>query len=166
MFRFRTRQTRGRPLSEKSKARAAPPSLTRRSVLPQLRNHAPAFRDACDAFVSDWVREGDLPLYILMSDLVRHCSQLLADRDISELRAILALVERWIGDGDDDLRTLAIVGFIEDATNANLHGHTTPDDLVPYLPPRCREAWDQVLRHWDEAILREEAARKARQKKR
>lgn len=116
---------------------------------PILQAH-PDFRVKWEEFLSEWRdHPKGLPCYLLMSDLVGECSSLLRQGRESELEAIFRVVERWLHEGDRYVRDAAVVGFLEDLQNQNLHEGTTPDRFVRYLEPESLRFWHKVERFWN-----------------
>jgi hypothetical protein len=66
---------------------------------------------------------------------------------------VAATLERWIVDGDEDVRKAAIVGLIEDVQNANLHRTTSPEQFAHFLYPTSLTWWDKVNKFWAEGQL-------------
>ena len=113
---------------------------------PMLEAH-PEFSELWDEFVKEWSSEPEgLPHYVLISDVVRECSKILASGQKYRIRKVLSVVERWLLEGDPYVREAATVGFIEDLQNGNLHEGTTPEDFVEFLGPECSFWWKKVER--------------------
>ena len=113
---------------------------------PMLEAH-PEFSELWKQFVDQWSSEPEgLPLYILISDVVRECSKMLARGQKYHIGKVLAVVERWLLEGDPYVRQAAIVGFIEDLQNGNIHEGTSPDDFVEFLGPESSFWWLKVER--------------------
>jgi hypothetical protein len=108
---------------------------------------------ACPGFVPD---AGDVELpYIWMGDFVRHVIvSRLAGRE-ADVRAVFAVIERCIatirpGWEPSAEANLAVVGFLEDLQNGNLHPEgSSPSDFRPYLGPRSLEQWDGLNGFWE-----------------
>ena len=95
----------------------------------------------------------EVPLYLMMSELARCVVTLLEDDRIPELQEVAATLERWIVDGDEDVRKAAIVGLIEDVQNANLHRTTSPEQFAHFLYPTSLTWWDKVNKFLAEGQL-------------
>lgn len=133
--------------------------ITRFNVVDNLWANCPSFRPVIAAFRAEYagLAEDKLPIYILMGDLVRGCSTHLQAGKKREIAGIFTLIERWIAEGDKYVHDMAIVGFIEDLQNANLHDGTQPEDFKEFLGPLSVRAWQKVDRFWSksEPILRD-----------
>lgn len=123
--------------------------LTRETLFEPLLEAHPGFRPRWETFHAEWAdHPKGLPCYLLMGDLVAECSALMRQGSETELTAIFAVVERWILEGDRYVHDAAIVGFLEDLQNTNLHDGTTPDQFVPFLKPESLRFWHKVERFW------------------
>jgi hypothetical protein len=101
-----------------------------------------------EAFWSDY-RDEEPPLYLLMPGLVCHLGGLLTGGKTSELPALFSLVERMVDEGDAYVATLAVVGFLEDLQNSNLHEGTRPADFEPFFEPHTAWWWEEVRLFWE-----------------
>ncbi|MCB1395025.1 MAG: hypothetical protein H6899_11480 [Rhodobacter sp.] len=122
--------------------------LTQFTLLDDLRATCPDFAPQIDAFVALYGPRPDLPLYLLMGDLVVTCSQRLAAGHEDGVQRLFDQIERWIATGDRYVHDLAIAGFLEDAQNANLHRGTAPADFLRFLGPRSARSWQHVQAFW------------------
>lgn len=101
---------------------------------------------ACPGFVPDPADVG-LP-YIWMGDFVRHLTRARLDGREEEMAAVFAVIETVIAD-DGPEAELAIIGFLEDLQNGNLHPEgSKPADFRPYLGPETLKQWDALNGFW------------------
>ena len=107
---------------------------------------------ACPGFVPG---EYDDTPYMWMGSFVRHVvGARLAGRE-EQVRAVFAVIEQCIEDDRPGLKrsdeaSLAIVGFLEDLQNGNLHAvGSHPADFLRYLGPRSLEAWHSLNGFWE-----------------
>jgi hypothetical protein len=110
---------------------------------------------ACPGFVP---AAGDVELpYIWMGDFVRHVIRGRLDGREDEVRAVFDVIERQLetdrpGWQISDESNLAVVGFIEDLQNGNLHPEgSSPADFHRYLGPVSRKRWDAMNGFWEMA---------------
>jgi hypothetical protein len=78
-----------------------------------------------------------------MGSFVRHVVRARLDGREDEVRAVFAVIEEAIEPSQQmgEESNLAIVGFLEDLQNGNLHsGGSTPSDFRPYLGPKSLKA--------------------------
>jgi hypothetical protein len=105
------------------------------------------------AFQNEWQAEGELPMYILLSDVARHLVSRLEEHETSRLEAIFKVVERWNIEGDNFVREAATVGLLEDLQNENLHRQTKPSDFEPWLLPETKRYWEEVGVFWSKGVV-------------
>lgn len=124
--------------------------ITQSNVLDTIAASCASFRPAVEAFQTEYqdMPNHILPIYMLMGDLVLECSKQLREGPDNEIKKLFELVELWINDGDKYVRELAIVGFIEDMQNSNLHVDTRPEDFERFLGPASAIFWNKVNRFW------------------
>jgi hypothetical protein len=84
-----------------------------------------------------------------MSVFSRHVvecdSQLLTD----EFPAFFALVERFITEGSEEVRGLAVVGLLEGIQNVASHAPQGSTRIEPLLLPNSRQAWNELIGLWE-----------------
>jgi hypothetical protein len=97
------------------------------------------------AFYDD---DGEPLLFNIMSSSGPHLVHLLADGKTSQVAHTFAAAEKMIREGDGVVRGIAVVGILEDASNANMHSGTKPADFVRFLGPWSRWWWDEVELSW------------------
>ena len=107
---------------------------------------------ACPGYVPSVLAEG--LAYSWMSGFVRHVAQARLDGREAEVRAVFDVIERQLGTDRpgwklSDDSNLAVVGFLEDLQNGNLHmPGSRPADFRAYLGPRSLERWEGLNGFW------------------
>jgi hypothetical protein len=107
---------------------------------------------ACSGYVPSEISEG--LAYSWMSGFVRHVIQARLDGREAEVRAVFAVIERQLetdrpGEKLSDESNLAVVGFIEDMQNGNLHlPGSRPADFRAYLGPKSLGRWEALNGFW------------------
>ncbi|MBN9317084.1 MAG: hypothetical protein J0I99_15180 [Devosia sp.] len=115
----------------------------------------PAFRPMREAFVDKWAGNahnhfdapGDLPEYLLLGDLGRWLIDLLNAGNLEEVRLALAVVERWLLEGDHYVKEAATIGFIETLQN-NIEDDDTRKHFFDLLGPEGQHWWKKLDRFW------------------
>lgn len=65
-----------------------------------------------------------------------------------EVKAVFAVIEQTVANNGADAE-LAIIGFLEDMQNGNLHVEgTRPQDFAPYLGPHSAKNWQALNGFW------------------
>lgn len=111
------------------------------------------FDAACPGFVPG---HGDVELpYIWMGGFVRHVIGARLKGREAEVRAVFDVLENRIeeprpGWAMSDESNLAVVGFLEDLQNRNLHPDgSSPSDFRAYLGPKSLRAWESLNGFWE-----------------
>jgi hypothetical protein len=81
--------------------------------------------------------------YIDVIDVLAHLAARAAEGDTTELAPLLAVVERLHVEGDDYVRELATIGYLE-----GLQGHVGLPDVRPLLGPESRRWWRGLEAFW------------------
>jgi hypothetical protein len=124
----------------------------------------PLMMSASSSFAASWdpaenVIDGERMLYLDAADFVRHTLGLIARRNGDELAAIFDLIERLHTEGDDFVRELATIGYLEGFQSAMADlARVNPDaEVVPLLGPVSLSWWRKLDRFWagDPTALRE-----------
>lgn len=90
-----------------------------------------------------------------MGGFVRHVARARLEGREDEVRAVFAVIERQLetdrpGFKLSDESNLAVVGFLEDLQNGNLHPEgSRPADFRVYLGPKSLKAWDGLNGFWE-----------------
>lgn len=90
-----------------------------------------------------------LPLYLSVDDLSRHIACKLDFNETSEFAAVFAIVERWIVEGSETVKAVAITGFLEDLLRPHIYALSGPKDLLLWVGPRTYKWWVEVGGFWD-----------------
>ena len=132
-------------------------------LLELVSNTDPRFAAAAGDFVEDWKNEPEtekegLPHYLLFSELAGIVAQGLKKGDHENFNAIFDLIEQLHIEGDQKVKELATVGFLEDIQNIMLADKTGLHLAHPFLLPQSKIWWDKLILFWehdDKAALHE-----------
>jgi len=110
---------------------------------------------ACPGYVAEDPREG--LAYSEMAGFVRHVIQAHVAGRREEVQGAFDMIEAALA-ADESAKIkspaaeLAVIGFLEDMQNGNLHKDgTTPADFSHYLGPCSRKSWDALNGFWEMA---------------
>lgn len=115
----------------------------------------PTFASAWNAFSAEYAEAGELPLYILLSELAVHLIDRKRRGDVAGFHEIFAVVERWHTEGDDYVSEAATIGFLESLQN-QLRGNRRSSDMNGvlsadfelYFGPETQRWWRKLDRFW------------------
>jgi hypothetical protein len=65
-----------------------------------------------------------------------------------ELKRAFDLMEYWLVKGSSGLQQLIQIGFLEDFQNLALGQKYSLDEFLPFLGPKSREGWDELVNYW------------------
>ena len=113
----------------------------------------PLLLEACPSFVESWEKRDDQDLlYILMGDLAHHLLLLFQQGDIGEFKPVCEVIERFHLEGDDYVRELATIGFLEGIQNIWMSNDHNPQEFVKYLLPESKKWWKELNDFWNGEI--------------
>jgi hypothetical protein len=115
----------------------------------------PLILDACPSYLEKWnkyLAESDDEyeeglLYLAVADFVRHFVELLSNNQREEFENIFEVIEKLHLQGDNYVKELATIGFLEDIK----HSLINPDDtglIKKYLRPESLKWWDNLDDFW------------------
>ena len=94
----------------------------------------------------EWQGE-DAP-YLGMAVFAHHLVDLMGRGETKSFPEVFAVVERLIVEGNEEVRDLAVVGFLESLQNSaswTTHGY---DSFLPWLKPYTRAVWNELEKLW------------------
>lgn len=122
--------------------------IVRSNMFEPLLEADPSFRGVWEAFQEEYQSEGELPLYLALTEFARHLIQKLETDNTHQFDAVFDVVERWHINGDRYVQEAATIGLLEDLQNHNLHRITRPEDFVLWLRPETLKWWIKVHEFW------------------
>ena len=108
----------------------------------------PDFREKCLALSLAGLEPHQTLPYAVLSELASYLIGQLKNGDTDGFKEIFELVEEWHIYGDDDVRTAATIGLLEDLQNPALHGQTAPEQFRKWLLPETAIWWQKVEDFW------------------
>ena len=121
--------------------------IAKAQVVPLLLEASPSARPAWEQHLASWHGEqaGDVNDVAVFAHHIVDCY---AEGATAEYGELFATVERILSEGDDEARSLAAFGLLEDVQTIASHQSFGPDAFVSWLGPKSREAWDQIATLW------------------
>jgi len=118
--------------------------------MPLVLEAVPSFEEEWRAHVEE-ENAADVPgerrlCYVDVADLLGHLAARTAEGETSELAPLMAVVERLHVEGDDYVRQLATIGYLE-----GLHGSVAQGELPdvrPLLGPESLRWWRGLEEFW------------------
>jgi len=142
-------------MSEKTESE---PIIDREQMMEPMLVACPSFEPHWREFLSEWVGNpilfeddgnGDLPIYLALSDLANHLIEKLESGDTDNFPAIFEVVEDWNVRGEHYVAEAATIGLIEDLTNKHRYRRLKPEAFLPWLGPESADSWYAVIAFWE-----------------
>jgi hypothetical protein len=117
-------------------------------VMPRLVAEFPGFRPRWEKHLEFW--EGapagnynDITqfVYFVVRDLY-------PSGKIEEVQHAFDLMEYWLKNGNESVRELVMIGFLEDLQNLASRQGFAKEAFVPFLGLKSHEAWDELEGFW------------------
>jgi hypothetical protein len=129
----------------------------------------PLLLEACPSFAPHWAEieaenlDPESPhgrlLYLDAGEFIRHLVRLRVDGKTDEFPAVFDVIERLHVEGDEFVRELTTIGYLEGLQMATVTsaGLDPEQDFRPYLRPVSSQWWERVNQFWagDPAALRD-----------
>lgn len=109
---------------------------------------------ACPGALKDWEefqeewKDEEMPAYFGMAVFSGHVVELLKRGETESFTEVFEVIERLIVEGDEEVRSLAIVGFIESLQNQASWTEKGDQVFLPWLKPKTRAAWFELEELW------------------
>jgi len=122
--------------------------ITKEEMLNPVLVVSPDFSPVWNKLLNEHISDGNLPVYVGLTELAKHISELHLDKRSDEIKKIFAIIEQWIADGDSFVHEAATSGLLEDLQNVNIVGTGISLQLKPYLLPETERWWENSLNAW------------------
>lgn len=125
--------------------------ITADQVVPLLLDACPSFADIWERIENENGPADDYPErlhYVDAGEFARHLVNLHKGGEWDEVRRSFEVIERLHVDGDDYVRELATIGYLEDVQNVAGHAGIDHEEFVAYLGPESRAWWQGLNAFW------------------
>ncbi|HEY2931281.1 MAG TPA: hypothetical protein VGK99_05995 [Acidobacteriota bacterium] len=108
---------------------------------------------ACPSFAerwAEWISDEDYDpalVYVDVGELAHHLVELLKQGHAEDLPSVFTAVEQLYENGDDDVRGVLTVGFMEDLQMEMEFNGLDYGLITPYLGQSSRTGWHAALRY-------------------
>lgn len=122
--------------------------VTEAEIMPRLVEEFPAFRPRWEKHLSFWKGEpaggyndvSEFAQFVVM--------ELYSSGKTEEVQRAFDLMEQWLVNGNQKVRELVVIGFLEDLQNIASWQPFGKAVFIPFLSPQSRDAWNQIERVW------------------
>ena len=108
---------------------------------------SPDFRPAWEKHLAFWGSEprGDFNDAAVFADTV---VEMYGSSHTEHFPAIFGLIEKFLTEGDEETKGIAVYGYLEDIQTISSHHPHGMDVFVPWLGPESLEAWQHLKEIW------------------
>lgn len=124
--------------------------INKDEVMDLLIKASPSYKQRSENYMQENYEEGEeRNIYLEISDFVDHFIDLFRSGNLIECISILEAVEKLHVNGDEFVKELATIGFLEDLQNqlGNYQIYKKPIEIL--LWPETRIWWDHLNNFWD-----------------
>src|SRR5262249_20602787 len=108
----------------------------------------PSIGPAWEEYLESWGGDPDRGHFNDAGVVAHHLVDSFVRGELSEFPTAFALLERCVGDGDEQAKELAGIGVSEVLQNIASHRSFGPLVFYQWLGPRSRTAWDELCESW------------------
>jgi hypothetical protein len=122
--------------------------ITKPEAFALLLKTCPDAQEAWEEHLLEWEGEHETVPYLGVSVFARHIVDSFEAGKKESFPAVFQLIERLIVEGDEEVRSLAIVGLLEDIQNIASWRDFRNEVFTKWLGPHSRAAWYELKRVW------------------
>jgi hypothetical protein len=116
--------------------------------MPRLVEEFPAFRERWEKHLERWNGE-PAGSYLDIAEFVHFVvKELYPAGKTEEVQRAFDLMEQWLVNGNQKVRDVVVIGFLEDLQNVASWQPFGKKAFVPFLRPQSRDAWNEIERVW------------------
>ena len=128
--------------------------ITEETMFAPVLEQCPQFINWWNEFVAEYENEPyNLPLYLISADFARYIVDVYNSRDLKAVEVAFNIIESWVVDGDEYVRTCAVIGVLEQLQNTNITGDIDMNLLMQFTGPISRKYWFKIIDFWGNGIL-------------
>lgn len=117
-------------------------------VMPRLIADFPGFRPRWQKHLELWKGE-PAGSYNDIAEFAHFVVQdLYPNGNTADLQRAFDLMEQWLVNGNQNLRDLIAVGFLEDVQNVASWQPFGKEAFIPFLGPQSRQTWNEIEKIW------------------
>jgi hypothetical protein len=108
----------------------------------------------CPGFQPIWEKHQELcqgeeaGIYNDLAEFATFIVDAYARQDTEAIVAAFGAIEELLGEGDEEVRTAAAIGFLEDIQTIASHRPFGPTVFVQWLGPKSKEEWFEIEEMW------------------
>jgi hypothetical protein len=122
--------------------------ITKAEAFALLIETFPAAREAWEEHLAEWKGEHETVPYLGVSVFARHIVNLYEAGKTESFPAMFRLIERLIVEGDEEVRSLIIIGLLEDMQNIASWKDSGYGVFTRWLEAHSLAAWTELEKVW------------------
>lgn len=123
------------------------PVIQKSQIIPLVLARCPGFQPIWEKHRELWEGE-EAGIYNDLGEFAAYIVDAYASQDIETIVAAFRLVEELLVDGDEEVRTAAAIGFLEDVQNSASWRPFGETVFIQWLGPKSKEAWAMIEEMW------------------
>jgi hypothetical protein len=116
-------------------------------VIPLILTRCPSLRFAWEKHQEFW-RGEEAGIYNDLAEFATFIVDAYARQDTGPIVAAFGAIEELLNEGDEEVRTAASIGFLEDIQNIASHRPFGATVFVQWLGPKSNKAWVEIEEMW------------------
>ena len=121
--------------------------IQKSQVIPILLVSCPGFQPIWDKHRELWEGE-EAGIYNDLAEFATFIVDAYARQDLEPVAAAFAAIEQLLDEGDEEVRTAASIGFLEDIQNISSHRPFGAAVFVQWLGPKSTADWAEIEETW------------------
>lgn len=121
--------------------------IQKSQVIPLLLVSCPGFQPIWDKHRELWEGE-EAGIYNDLSEFATFIVDSYARQDLEPVAAAFAAIEQLLDEGDEEVRTAASIGFLEDIQNIASHRPFGNAVFLQWLGPKSKGEWVEIEETW------------------
>lgn len=123
------------------------PTIQKSQVMPLILAACPGFQSRWDEHLEFWKGE-EAGVYNDLGAFAHFIVDAYECQDIEPIVAAFGVIERLLGEGDEEVQTAAAIGFLEDVRNIASHRPFGEVVFVQWLGPKSGKEWAEIEEVW------------------
>jgi hypothetical protein len=121
--------------------------IQKSQIMPLILARCPGFQPIWEKHQKFWKGE-EAGIYNDLAEFATFIVDAYARQDTEPIVVAFGIIEELLGAGDEEVRTAASIGFLEDIQTIASHQPFGATVFVQWLGPQSKEAWAEIEEMW------------------
>ena len=121
--------------------------IQKSQVIPLILARCPRFQPTWEKHRELWGTE-EAGIYNDLGEFATFTVSAYTSHDTEQMVTAFTLIEELLVEGDEEVRTAAAIGFLEDVRNSASHQPFGAGVFVQWLGPKSKQAWIEIEEMW------------------